>query len=104
VNLSELGHLVIATTTRLDKALALAKEADFDMAFLDINLAGSSSFQVADILRKREIPFIFTIGYGVDGLIDGHRSAHLLTKPIGIKELKNMTAKAGSETSHGHSG
>lgn len=92
--LAELGHHVAAVATRLDDALKTAGGSGFDLAFLDINVAGAKIFPVAAILRKRGIPFIFTSGYGADGLIDGYRSAHLLTKPFDVKELDNMIAKA----------
>lgn len=91
--LAELGHRVFATATRLDIALAVAFNGDFDLAFLDINLAGSKTFQVAAILRKRRVPFIFTTGYGADGLIEGYRTEHLLTKPIRVNELNDMIGK-----------
>lgn len=92
--LTELGHLVVATATRVDKALTFAESSEFNFAVLDINLAGSNTFQVAAILRKRGIPFIFTSGYGADGLIDGYRGAHLLTKPFGPSELEHMIAQS----------
>ena len=92
--LTGLGHHVTAIATRIDKALQLAGNGDFNLAFLDINISRSNTFQVAAILLKRGIPFIFTTGYGADGLIDGYRSAHLLTKPIGVGDLENMIAKA----------
>ena len=92
--LTDLGHLVVGTATRIDKALLLAEGIEFDLAVLDINLAGSNTFQVATILRKRRIPFIFTSGYGRDGLVDGYRGARLLTKPFGPSELEHMIAQA----------
>ena len=87
-----LGHSVTATATRIEKALSLAESSEFDLAVLDINLAGSNTFQVAAILRKRGIPFFFTSGYGRDGLVDGYRGANLLTKPFGPRDLANMIA------------
>jgi CheY-like chemotaxis protein len=91
--LNELGHKVTAIATRLDTALALAENSEFNLAILDINLAGSTSFEVADILRKKGIPFIFTTGYGVNGLDDSYRGQHLLTKPFGVPELEHMIAQ-----------
>lgn len=95
--LNELGHTVTAIATRLDSALVLAQTSEFNLAILDINLAGSKSFEVADILRKKAIPFIFTTGYGMNGLDDSYRGQHLLTKPFGIRELKHMILQALSE-------
>lgn len=94
--LNQLGHCVTETAIRIDKALSQAEGGEFDLAFLDINLAGSNTFQVAAILRARKIPFIFTSGYGADGLIDGYRDAHLLTKPFRVEELERMIAVAVS--------
>ena len=92
--LTDVGHLVVATATRINKALPLAECSEIDPAILDINLAGSNTFQVAAILRKRGIPFIFTSGYGRDGLVDGYRGAYLLTKPFGPSELEHMIAQS----------
>lgn len=92
--LNELGHTATAIATRLDTALALAENSEFDLAILDINLAGSTSFEVADILRKKAIPFIFTTGYGVNGLEESYLGQHLLTKPFGVPELEHMILQA----------
>lgn len=90
--LIELGHFVTATATRIDQALTLADSTEFNFAVLDINLAGSSTFPVAAILQKRGIPFIFTSGYGVNGLVDGFREAPILTKPFDVRQLQDMIA------------
>jgi CheY-like chemotaxis protein len=55
--LSELGYAVTAVASNLAEALALAREDQFDFAVLDINLNGEKSFPVAELLRKRQIPF-----------------------------------------------
>lgn len=92
--LAELGCLVIGTATRIERALTLAEGSEFELAILDINLAGSNSFPVADMLRKRRKPFIFTTGYGAAGLVDGYRGTPLLTKPFGLRELEKVVIKA----------
>lgn len=92
--LTDLGHLVVATATRIDKALSLAECSEIDLAILDINLAGWNTFQVAASLRKRGIPFIFTSGYGPAGLVDSYRDSHLLTKPFGLRELEHIIAQS----------
>lgn len=95
--LNELGHKVTAIATRLDTALLLAENSEFNLAILDINLAGSKSFEVADILRKKGIPLIFTTGYGRNGLDESYRGQHLLTKPFGVRELEHMIVQVLSE-------
>jgi len=54
--LSELGYEVAALSTHLDEALILARNAQFDVALLDINLNGRQSFPVAEAIRARGLP------------------------------------------------
>lgn len=90
--LNELGHEVVGQTTRIDKAMELARESDIDFAVLDINLAGKKSFPVADILRQRGIPFAFATGNGPEGLMDGYRDLPVLQKPYAQEDLKRTIA------------
>jgi CheY-like chemotaxis protein len=62
--LEELGLKVIASAAHVAKACELASAASFDLALLDVNLAGERVFPVARILRDRRIPFLFSTGYG----------------------------------------
>ena len=67
--LISLGHEVAGHATRIEMAIEFAYKSDIDFAILDINVAGTKSFPVADILRRRGVPFIFATGYGAEGLI-----------------------------------
>ena len=89
----QLGYYVIAIATRIDKALQLADKEEFNLALLDINLAGVTTFPVAAVLRKRTIPFIFTSGYGQLGLKDDYCGAPLLTKPFNSRELERVISQ-----------
>lgn len=80
--LLDLGHEVAGIASRLEPALSLAAEADFDFALLDVNLAGSPSFPVAAVLRDRGLPFLFATGYGTKGIIEEFRSYPVLQKPF----------------------
>ena len=92
--LSALGHEVVGQATRIDKAIELARESDIDFAVLDINVAGTMSFPVADILRQRGIPFTFATGYGAEGLMDGYGDFPVLRKPYGQEDLERAIAQA----------
>lgn len=94
---AEIGHEVVASAAHLDQALALARTADFDLAVLDVNLAGKRSFPVADILADRKIPFVFASGYGVAGLPDEHRDSIVIQKPFEMEELASALEKALAE-------
>lgn len=87
--LVELGHTVVAMAARIPEALKLAAESSIDLAILDVNLSGLPSFPVADVLRSRGIPFVFATGYGSHGLEESYRNEIVLTKPYGVRELKN---------------
>jgi CheY-like chemotaxis protein len=85
--LTELGYDTIGVATGLDQALALAHEAAFDFAVLDINLAGCLSFPVADVLRARGIPFLFASGYSSKGVNDNYKDAVRIQKPFRSHDL-----------------
>ncbi len=95
--LTELGYEVAGLATGLDQALPLAREGEFDFAVLDINLAGRTSFPVADVLRERGIPFLFASGYSLKGLNDEHRDAIRIQKPFLSQDLAQAIARIGPE-------
>ncbi len=86
--LLELGHEVAGLAGRLSPALALAGEAQFDVAMLDVNLAGEQSFPIADALAERGIPYLFATGYGREGLASGHEETPVLQKPYRDKQVE----------------
>lgn len=90
--LTGMGYQVVGSVARMPEALELARDAEIDFAVLDINVGGSQSFPVADILRKRGIPFVFATGYGVAGLIDGYRHETTLRKPYASRDLARAIA------------
>ncbi|HYD36910.1 MAG TPA: response regulator [Allosphingosinicella sp.] len=85
--LLELGHDVAGLASRLGPALALAREGQFDAAMLDVNLAGEPSYEVADLLAERGIPFLFATGYGRQGIDQRYRDLPILQKPFLAGEL-----------------
>lgn len=89
--LTEAGYRVLKAG-RLPKALELVGTAQIDAAILDINLAGNTVFPAADALRRRGIPFIFTSGYGQDGLADDYQGWPILQKPYGVDALHRALA------------
>ncbi len=92
--LLELGHEVAGIAGRLGPALALAAEASFDAAILDVNLAGDRSFPVADLLRERGLPFFFATGYGLGGIDEPYRGEVVLQKPFRRRDLAEAIAAA----------
>ena len=89
----------VARLWSVDEAMALAGQADIDFAILDINLGGAKSFPVAEILRRRGIPFVFATGYGSDGLEGEFENERTLQKPYEAYELKRALEQAFARVS-----
>jgi CheY-like chemotaxis protein len=90
--LEDLGCEVVASVGRLAEAREVATAAEIDFAMLDVNVAGQLVFPVAEILRDRGIPVLFSTGYGASGLpseFDGHQ---VLSKPFSQAQLQQKMA------------
>jgi two-component sensor histidine kinase/CheY-like chemotaxis protein len=83
------SFLVVGPATRLDEALRLAETETLDAALLDINLDGEMSWDVADRLSARGIPFTFSTGYDHATILPAHlMNAEVIAKPYRIEELE----------------
>jgi CheY-like chemotaxis protein len=94
--LTDLGHTVAAEAGGIDQALALAKQGDFDIAILDVNLDGETITPVVEILIARGVPFVFASGYGERGVPEPYRGTPTLQKPFQVEALAEAIAAAGS--------
>ncbi len=93
--LDELGCTVVGPAHALAPALDLASgDAEIDAALLDINLGGQPVFAIADALRARGVPMIFSTGYGESGLRDVDRGSPVLQKPFRADDLAAALNKA----------
>ena len=95
--LQELGCTVHASVARLEDARGIAQKAMVDFALLDVNLNGQLVFPVAEILRRRRIPFVFSTGYGASGITDEFRNYPVLGKPFTLGDLQHKLAVALGE-------
>jgi CheY-like chemotaxis protein len=78
----DLGYELAGSAASLDEATRLvATVAEIEAAIVDVNLGGVASFPIADELRARRIPFLFSTGYGTDGIPERFRDVQLLGKP-----------------------
>ncbi len=84
--LEEAGCIVVGTAARLEQALDLARTAEFDVALLDMNLAGERIEPVAELIAARGLPIIFVTGYGQRTLPPGI-AAPVLDKPCTAEKL-----------------
>jgi len=87
-----LGHAVAAAAGSVSEATELAKNSEFDLAILDVNLDGREVYPVAEILAGRGLPFIFVTGYGGSGLPEPYRGRPTLQKPFQLEDLRKTLA------------
>jgi CheY-like chemotaxis protein len=92
--LAELGCTIAAEATHIKDALEAVRNADFDVAILDVNLGGEPISPVADALAARGTPFVFATGYGERALPESHRERPTLKKPFQLEHLKHTLETA----------
>jgi len=72
---------------RLPEALEAVDHEDYDVAVLDVNLAGERINPVADALSERNVPFLFVTGYGANALPSEYVERPHICKPFRMAEL-----------------
>ena len=87
------GHAVVGLAANVADALLLIESATLDGAVLDINLRGERVNEVADLLARKAIPFVFVSGYGPSGRPLGHDEVPVLAKPYNESELLALIAR-----------
>ena len=90
--LRALGFEVVGIASNIKSATQTAESGEFDVAILDVNLNGAMSNPVAEILARRNIPFIFATGYGKSGPHDLFAETPSLQKPFEEDDLKKALA------------
>jgi CheY-like chemotaxis protein len=99
--LNEMGHLVIGPVRTIGDALTMIDEEMIDMALLDINLgAGKTSYPIAEMLRRRNVPFAFLTGYGRGGVSGDFLDRPVISKPIDQRYLAETLRQLGSTPTH----
>jgi CheY-like chemotaxis protein len=87
---------VIGPAGSVAKALALLADGrPVDVAVLDVNLRGEMTFELADVMVARGVPFILATGYGVSDIPSRLAQAPLLQKPFDPASLAAAFKAAG---------
>ena len=81
------GCIVSGPISRLAEAVDAAGRAACDVAVLDINLNGERVYPVAELLSRRNVPFIFLTGYAASALPAKYSERQRLCKPFKIADL-----------------
>lgn len=91
--LTDLGCATISAAGTVDSALLLVGAERFDLAMLDVNLNGQTSYAIADALAVHNIPFVFSTGYSDDRLAARFGDRTVLRKPYSEQELGAALAR-----------
>jgi DNA-binding response OmpR family regulator len=77
------GAEVVGPVGRVREALDLVeRDEPIHAAVLDISVAGEMVFDVADALRARNVPFVFTTGYDAETIPAAYATVRRYEKPI----------------------
>lgn len=89
--LEDLGFDVVGPSVHLEDAKDLAREEPIDVAFLDVNLGGGkTSGPIANILKKRGIPFVFITAYDRDQIDFLKADDRVAKKPVSREMLLRL--------------
>ena len=86
--LLDFGCEIVGPAARLASALDMVRAGGFDLAILDVNLAGEPIYPVAEALSERNLPFVFSTGYGSAGIKEPFRGRPVVQKPFSQQDLK----------------
>lgn len=87
--LQEIGCHVVATAARLEQAFGAVDDHAIEAAILDVNVNGQDSFGLAAVLAERNIPFMFTTGYGKSIIKIDFRNRPVIGKPYTKEDLRD---------------
>lgn len=81
--LEDMGCTTLGPVSTVDEALkVVSDDQPFDGALLDVNVAGKEVFPVAQALKDKGVPFVFSTGYGEGGLPEEWRGHPTIQKPF----------------------
>ena len=93
--LDDMGCTVVGPESNIDDGLrAATTEGALDAALLDVNVAGREVFPVAEALKARGVPFVFSTGYGEAGLPEHWRGNPTIQKPFTEAAIRDALMKA----------
>lgn len=86
--LERLKCSVVGPVPTLQKGVRLAETESLDGAILDVDLNGNRVYPVAEVLRKRGIPFLFATGFDSPHVSGQYSDVLQLRKPYSFEELE----------------
>ncbi len=88
--LKERGCIIVGPFATVSSARDAAREAEIDIAVLDVNLRGSTIYPVAEILAQRDVPLLILSGYGKEAVPPDRPKWRACSKPFNTAELVSI--------------
>jgi DNA-binding response OmpR family regulator len=85
--LMDAGYDIAGPALDLPAAVALIEDAPIAAALLDVNMNGVFVYPVADLLRRRRVPFAFVTGFSRTTVPATFRNVPVLAKPFRLDVL-----------------
>jgi CheY-like chemotaxis protein len=98
--LADLGCIVVGPAMTVHEALAIVESQPLDLAILDVNVSREPVYPVAELLRTRNVPVIFSTGYGAEeqrSRYSQFRDSTVLPKPYDSDDLERVLRKVLGE-------
>lgn len=87
------GAVVVGPVGKVSAAMDLVNNGSgIDGAVLDINLQGEMVFPLADLLRQRQIPFLFATGYDAEAIPPRFSQVTRCEKPLNADQVRRALA------------
>lgn len=92
------GYVAVGPVTSVDAAIDAVQLTDhYDIALLDVNLAGEPIDPVAHLIQQRGVPFVFSTGYDCTSILNRWPTALAVQKPWWPETLLNTLAMAATQ-------
>ncbi|WP_455809031.1 response regulator [Pseudomonas koreensis] len=91
--LDDLGFATAYHASTLNEGIEYARNGEYDLAILDINIIGGDSFPIAAAIADRGIPFMFCSGYGRLGIPDAWLDRRCVAKPFSAEQLSQALSE-----------
>jgi CheY-like chemotaxis protein len=92
--LEDLGCKIAGVASRLEEAVEKVSTLSFDAAIVDVNLNGDHTYPLAELLREKGHPFVFSTGYGTATLPKALNGVPLISKPFDLHDLEKALTSA----------
>lgn len=93
--LEDMGCTPVGPASTVDEGMDLITGGEaLDAALLDVNVAGRQVFPVAQALKDRGVPFVFSTGYGEGGLPEEWRGQSTIQKPFTEAAVRDALMQA----------